>query len=345
METQRRSRIAGVGGYVPPRVVTNHDLEKMIETSDEWITQRSGIKQRHWALPTQTNADLAAEAVTLALKDAGLEKKDIGMIIFATLNPDHFFPGNGVFLQEKMNMPGIPALDIRQQCSGFVYGLSIADQYVKNGVYDHVLLIGSEIHSRGLDKTTRGRDVTVLFGDGAGAVVVSGTEMGNAKSDSYIYSSHLHADGSGARNLWIPAPGPAMDGQDRITHAMIDEGLVYPKMDGRKVFMEAVVRMAEVLKEGLEHNQLTINDIDLFLFHQANLRINEAVAEQLKIPREKVFNTIQKFGNTTAATIPLGMHEAIKAGVLKKGMRVAMAAFGSGYTWASAVLKIGRAHV
>ncbi len=338
-KTQRRSRITGVGGYVPPRVVTNHDLEKILDTSDEWITQRSGIRQRHWALPEQTSADMAAEAVMLALKDAGLEKKDIGMIIFATLNPDHFFPGNGVFLQEKLDMPGIPALDIRQQCSGFVYGLSIADQYVRNGVYDHVLMVGSEIHSRGLDKTTRGRDVTVLFGDGAGAVVVSGTEIGNPKTDSYIYSSHLHADGRGARNLWIPAPGPAMDKEDRITHAMIDEGLVYPKMDGRKVFMEAVVKMAEVLKEGLDHNQLTIDDIDLFLFHQANLRINEAVAEQLKIPREKVFNTIQKFGNTTAATIPLGMHEAIQAGVLKKGMRVAMAAFGSGYTWASSVLR------
>lgn len=336
---KRRSKITGVGGYVPPRVVTNHDLEKILETSDEWITQRSGIRERRWALPTQTNADLALEASTLALKDAGLDKKDIDLIVFATLNPDHFFPGNGVFLQDKMGIPGVPALDIRQQCSGFVYALSIADQYIRSGMYRNVLVVGSEIHSRGLDKTTRGRDVTVLFGDGAGAVVVSATEVADPKKDAHVYSTHLHSDGSGAKNLWIPAPGPAMHPEERLTHEMIDEGLVYPKMDGRKVFMEAVVRMAEVLKEGLEKNGLGISDIDLFLFHQANLRINEAVAEQLKIPREKVFNTIQKFGNTTAATIPLGMYEAIQAGALKKGMQVAMAAFGSGYTWASAVLR------
>jgi 3-oxoacyl-[acyl-carrier-protein] synthase-3 len=337
--TQYRSAIKGVGSYVPPRVVTNHDLEKIIETSDEWITQRSGICERRWALPEQTNADLALEAANLALHDAGIDKSQIDLIIFATLNPDYFFPGNGVFLQEKMGLPGIPALDIRQQCSGFVYALSVADVYIRSGMYKNILVVGSEIHSRGLDKTTRGRDVTVLFGDGAGAVVVTGTEVGNAAKDSFIYSTHLHADGRGAKNLWIPAPGPAMDPEDRLTHAMLDEGLHYPKMDGKKVFVEAVVRMGEVLKEGLAANQLAIDDIDLFLFHQANLRINEAVAEQLKIPREKVFNTIQKYGNTTAATIPLGMHEAIKAGVLKKGMRVAMAAFGSGYTWASAILR------
>lgn len=339
MEPQRRSRIAGVGAYVPPRVVTNHDLEKFIETSDEWITQRSGIRERRWALPEQTNADLALEASTAALKDAGLEKKDIGMIIFATLNPDYFFPGNGVFLQEKMGVAGIPALDIRQQCSGFIYALSVADQYIRSGMVEHILVVGSEIHSRGLDKTTRGRDVTVLFGDGAGAVVMSRTFVNHEKSDAFIYSTHLHADGRGAKNLWIPAPGPAMDGEERLTVAMMEKGLHYPQMDGRKVFMEAVVRMAEVLKEALVANRLGMQDIDVFLFHQANLRINEAVAEQLKIPREKVFNTIQKYGNTTAATIPLGMRDAIEAGVLKPGMRVAMAAFGSGYTWASAVMR------
>lgn len=336
---QLNSKITGVGGYVPPRTITNHDLSQFMETSDEWITQRSGIKERRWALPEQTNADLALEATNLALKDAGLDKKDLGMIIFATLNPDYFFPGNGVFLQDKMDVPGIPALDLRQQCSGFVYALSVADQFIKSGMYEHILVVGSEIHSRGLDKTTRGRDVTVLFGDGAGAVVMSRTQVKDPAKDAYIYSTHLHSDGRGAKNLWLPAPGPAMDPEHRLTHAMLDEGMHYPKMDGRKVFMEAVVRMGEVLREGLQANGLGIDDIDLFLFHQANLRINEAVAEQLKIPREKVFNTIQRFGNTTAATIPLGMYEAIQAGALKKGMRVAMAAFGSGYTWASAVLR------
>ncbi len=334
-----RSRISGVGGYVPPRVITNDDLGKFMDTSDEWITQRSGIRERRWALPEQTNADLALEATQLALANAGIEKSDLDMIIFATLNPDYFFPGNGVFLQDKMGVPGIPVLDIRQQCSGFIYALSIADQYIRCGDYKNILVVGSEIHSRGLDKTTRGRDVTVLFGDGAGAVVVSATEVTDPSQSSYLYSTHLHADGKGAKNLWLPAPGPAMSAEDRITHAMIDEGLIYPKMDGRKVFMEAVVRMAEVLKEGLAKNKIEIDDIDLFLFHQANLRINEAVASQLGIAPEKVFNTIHKFGNTTAATIPLGMYEALREGKLQKGMQVAMAAFGSGYTWASAVMR------
>jgi len=339
MSKQLRSKISGVGSYVPSRVVTNDDLAVMIETSDEWITQRSGIKERRWALPDETNADMAAKACERALANAGLGKSEIELIIFATINPDYFFPGNGVFLQEKMGMPGIPALDIRQQCSGYVYGLSIADQFVRSGMYRHVLVVGSEIHSRGLDKTTRGRDVTVLFGDGAGATVVSGTEIGNPATDAFIYSTHLHSDGRGAKHLWMPAPGAALHAEDRINHAMLDEGLHFAKMDGKKVFVEAVTRMGEVLKEGLQHNLLGIADIDVFLFHQANLRINEAVAEQMRIPREKVFNTIQRFGNTTAATIPLGMDEAIKAGVLRKGMRVAMAAFGSGYTWGSAVLR------
>jgi 3-oxoacyl-[acyl-carrier-protein] synthase III len=339
MKGEVRSRIAGVGGYVPSRVVTNHDLEKIINTSDEWITQRSGIRERRWASPGETNTDLSFEASKLALEHAQLDKSQLDMIVFATINPDYFFPGNGVFLQERMGLRSIPAFDIRQQCSGFVYGLSLADQYIRTGQCKHILVVGSEIQSRGLDKTNRGRDVTVLFGDGAGAVVLSATQVQDAASDPYVYSTHLHSDGSGARNLWIPAPGCALDPEDRMTHSMIDEGLIYAKMDGRKVFVEAVTRMGEVLVDGLKKNQLGVEDIDLFLFHQANLRINEAIAEHLKIPREKVFNTIHRFGNTTAATIPLGMHEAILAGKLKPGMRVAMAAFGSGYTWASAVLR------
>lgn len=340
MTSAYRSRITGVGGYVPDRIITNHDLEKLMDTSDEWIAQRSGIRERRWARPDQINADLAKEASLGAIADAGLKVSDIDCIIFATLNPDYFFPGNGCVLQEKLELYGIPAIDIRQQCSGFVFGLSIADQYVRTGMYRNVLLVGSEIQSRGLDKTTRGRDTAVLFGDGAGAVVVSRCDLTPGQSESYILSTHLHTDGRGARNLWVAAPGAGIgDPENRISQAMLDEGMQFPRMDGRKVFVEAVTRMSEVIREGLQYNELSMDQIDLFFFHQANLRINEAVAENLKIPREKVFNTIHKFGNTTAATIPLGMDEAKKVGVLKPGMMLGMAAFGSGYTWGSAFVR------
>jgi 3-oxoacyl-[acyl-carrier-protein] synthase-3 len=226
-------------------------------------------------------------------------------------------------------------LDIRQACSGFIYGLSVADQFIKTGMYKTVLLVGAEIHSKGMDKSTRGRDVAVLFGDGAGAVVLRRTDASNP---SRILSTHLHAEGAHAQDLWIQAPGMNLGG-DRMTMGMIEEGMQYPKMNGKKVFTHAIRRMAEVLNEGLAQNDMKLEDIDLFLFHQANLRINEMVAQELKIPAKKVFNTIQKYGNTTAATIPIGMTEAVKAGQLKKGMLVASAAFGSGFTWASAIYR------
>jgi 3-oxoacyl-[acyl-carrier-protein] synthase-3 len=334
-----RSQIRGVGAYVPTPVVTNHDLTAFMDTSDEWIIQRSGIRERRWALPDQSNTDLAYEASQIAIAKSGIPKEQIDLIIYATLSPDYTFPGNGCFLGAKMEMPGVPALDIRQQCSGFIYGLSIADQYIRTGTYQNILVVGSEVHSRGLDKSTRGRDVSVLFGDGAGAVVVSRTELKDPQSDRFLYSTRLHSDGRGAKNLWTPAPGCAMGPTERIDIAMIEQGLHYPKMDGKKVFVEAVTRMSEVLAKELQANALGVSDIDLFFFHQANLRINEAVAEQMKIPREKVFNTIQRFGNTTAATIPLGMYTAIEEGHLKPGMRIALAAFGSGYTWAAGVLR------
>lgn len=333
-----RSRITGVGSYVPRRVVTNEALKQYMDTSDEWIRQRTGIEERRWS-EGETCSDLALQASQRALAAAKIDKSEVDLIVFATLSPDHDFPGTGCYLQAKLGIPGVPALDIRQQCSGFLYGLSVADQFIKTGMYKNVLLVGSEIHSTGLDKSTRGRDVTVLFGDGAGAVVVSRTEVKDSAKDSFVYSTHLHAEGAFADELCLPAPGCANGDGERMSQRMLDEGLHFPKMNGKKVFVNAVRRMAEVLGEGLQSNGLGLGDIDLFLFHQANLRINEAVAQQLGIAWDKVFNTIQKYGNTTAATLPLGMDDAIKAGKLKPGMRVAMAAFGSGFTWASAVMR------
>lgn len=326
------SEIISVGMNVPPGVVTNDDLSKLMDTNDEWITQRSGIKERRWVAPEVTTSDLALKATEEAIAKAGIDKSEIDFIIFATISPDHDFPGTSVFLQEKLGLPGVPALDIRQACSGFIYGLSIADQFIKTGMYKTVLMVGAEIHSKGLDKTTRGRDTAVLFGDGAGAVILRRTDASNK---SRVLSTHLHAEGAHARELWLPAPGMNL-GAERMTHSMIEEGLHYPKMNGKKVFTHAIRRMCEVMIAGLKHNGLRLEDIDLFLFHQANMRINEMVAQELKIAPEKVLNTIQMYGNTTAATIPIGMYEAVKQGKLKKGDLVASAAFGAGFTWGSA---------
>lgn len=334
--TKYRSEITGVGSFVPPKVYTNFDLEKMMDTTDDWIQQRTGIVQRHWVDENTTTSDLALEASVRAIKAAGLTNKDIDMIIFATLSPDHDFPGTGCFLQAKLGIPEIAVLDIRQQCTGFIYGISIADKFLLSGSHKNILVVGAEVHSKGLDKTPNGRNVAVLFGDGAGAVVVSRKEMTNEKTDSRIITSHLYADGSFAKELWIPAPGNAM-GSDRINNTMLEEGLHYPQMNGKTVFVHATKRMAECLQHSCKEAGVTLADVDVFLFHQANLRINSKVAEMLQIPESKVFNTIQNYGNTTAATIPLGMDDAMKAGVLKKGMLVASAAFGSGFTWASAV--------
>lgn len=335
MSMSAYSKIIGVGSYVPPKVFTNHDLEKMMDTSDEWIVQRTGIQQRHW-VEGQSTSDLALEASKIAIEDAGLKTEDIDMIIFATLSPDHDFPGSGVFLGDKLGLNGIPALDIRQQCSGFLYGLSTANNFIKSGQYKNILLVGAEVHSTGLDKTPNGRAVSVLFGDGAGAVVVSGADD---NSGAHIVTANLHADGKFAKELWLPAPGTGC-GPERMTQAYLDEGLIYPHMNGKTVFVHAVKRMGETLMLSAKQAGLGIEDIDLFLFHQANLRICDKIAEVMNIPQDKIFNTIQKYGNTTAATIPLGMHDAIKEGRLKPGMTVASAAFGSGFTWASAIWKM-----
>lgn len=333
-----QSYISGVGAYVPPRSLTNFDLEKPLDTSDEWIQQRTGIVKRHWVEGETSTSDLAVEATKEALESAKLKKEDIDCIIFATLSPDHEFPGTGCFLQAKMDMPGIPAFDIRQQCSGYIYGLSMADAFIKNGMFKNILLVGAEIHSRGLDRTPEGRNVAVLFGDGAGATILSRKEAG-ADNESHVISYDLHADGSFAKELWTPGPGTGNKKEERLTHSMLEEKLHYPYMNGRTVFMHAVKRMAESLTYTLKTNGKSVEDVDLFLFHQANMRINDKVGEIMGIPPEKVFNTIQNYGNTTAATIPLGMRDAIKAGKLERGMLVGMAAFGSGFTWGSGLMR------
>lgn len=338
----KRSRILGVGTYLPPQVYTNQDLAKMMDTSDEWIQQRTGIKQRHWADRDTGTSDLAYHASLRALEAAKSRKEEIDLIIFATLSPDYFFPGSGCLLQAKLELPGVPALDIRQQCTGFIYGMSIADQFLKTGMYKKVLVVGAEVHSKGLEKNTHGRDVAVLFGDAAGAVVMDATDLpsdpAEARNAPGILSTHLHADGKYAREL-LMEPGMHAGTDVWVTREMIDETREYPKMNGKAVFMHAVKRMPEAINAALEANALSVADVDLFVFHQANLRINEMVAKQLGIPEEKVFNTIDRFGNTTAATIPLGLDEAVKAGKLKPGMLVASAAFGSGFTWASALYR------
>ena len=334
------SKILGVGSYVPPQIWKNDDLKKFMDTNDEWIQQRTGIKQRHWVDldSTTSSSDLAVHAAEKALESSGVKKEELDMVIFATLSPDHEFPGTACFFQDKFGVHGIPALDVRQQCTGFIYGMSIADQFIKTGMYQKILLVGAEVHSKGLDKSTQGRDVAVLFGDGAGAVVIGATEGTLNEKSSRIYSTHLHADGRYAKELWVAEPGNA-NGPDRLSSARVAEGAHFPKMNGKTVFMHAVKKMPEVLLEGLAANHLSLSDVDLFVFHQANLRINEMIASQLQIPAEKVFNTIDRFGNTTAATIPLGLDEAVKLGKLRPGMLVASAAFGSGFTWASAIFR------
>lgn len=332
------SKIVGVGSYVPENIVTNFDIEVMMETSDDWIQQRSGIKERRWVNENVSTSDLALKASEEAIANACLKKEEIDMIVFATLSPDHDFPGTGCFLQAKLGLSGTTVLDIRQQCTGFIYGMSIADKFIRSGTHKNVLVVGAEVHSKGLDKSPRGRAVSVLFGDGAGAIVMQGCEFKKPKTDVGIIGTDLYADGAFAKELWVPAPGTGL-GPERFSSNMIDQGAHFPYMNGKTVFVHAVKRMAECLMGTIQKNGFQIEDVELFLFHQANMRINSKVAEALGIPEEKVFNTIQKYGNTTAATIPLGMGEALKEGVLRPGMLVASAAFGSGFTWASALYR------
>lgn len=328
-----RSRIMGIGMNVASRIVTNNDLAQMMETSNEWIIERTGIEERRWVAPGETGSSLATKASEEAIRRAGIATKDIDLIIYATLSPDFNFPGTAVFVQRALGLKDIPCLDIRQQCTGFIYGLSIADAYIRTGMFKHILLIGSEVHSTGLDKTTTGRDVTVLFGDGAGAVVI-----GRATDDrSMILSTHIHADGSEAEILWTEYPASAHD--PRISAEAMAERKHYPTMNGKKVFKHAVTRMPAAIMEGMVTNNLKLTDIDMLIPHQANLRINQMVAKMIGMPDEKVHNNIQKYGNTTAASIPICMHEAIELGKIKPGNLVCLVAFGAGLTWGSAFLR------
>ena len=332
----KRSYISGLGFNVPDNIVKNDDLTKYMDTSDEWIYERSGIKERRIVESHENNgigpADLAVPAVENALKMADLDKKDIDFIIFSTAMPDYFLPGSGCLLQEKMEFPTIGTLDIRQQCAGFIYGLDIADQYIKNGRYKNILLVCSEVQSTTIDYSNRGRDVAVLFGDGCGAVIVSSTEQKKG-----ILSTHLHSQGKYAKELWIEAPSAKM--YPRLTNKMIEEGRHHLQMNGREVFKQAVRRFPEVITECLEHNGLQSKDISLFLPHQANIRINSMVQQKMGFRDDQVLNNIHKYGNTTSATIPILLTEAYNDGKIKEGDLVLMAAFGSGFTWGASLVK------
>ncbi|ULQ55405.1 ketoacyl-ACP synthase III [Flavihumibacter rivuli] len=344
-----RSRITGIGMYVPNNVVTNNDLTKYMDTSDEWIQERTGIKERRYADRTgETTTTMAVEAAKIAIERAGITPQDIDFIIFATLSPDYYFPGCGVLVQRAMKMKEIGALDIRNQCSGFVYALSVGDQFIRTGMYKNILVIGSEKHSFGLDFSTRGRNVAVIFGDGAGAVVLQPTE----KEGQGILSTHLHSDGESAEILAMYNPGThanhwgnyasfdeAEIGQMFMSHAMIDTAQNFPFMDGPSVFKKAVVKFPEVIMEALEANGLQPADINMLIPHQANLRIAQFVQQKLGLSDDQVYNNIQQYGNTTAASVPIALCEAWEKGKIREGDLVCLAAFGSGFTWASALLR------
>jgi 3-oxoacyl-[acyl-carrier-protein] synthase III len=328
-----RSRLLGIGMSVPPRVVTNHELAARMETSNEWIIERTGIEERRWVAEGETGATLATAAAMEAIERSGIAPRDIDLIIYATLSPDFNFPGTGVFVQRALGLKEIPCLDIRQQCTGFIYGMSVADAYIRAGIFKHILLIGSEVHSTGLDISTAGRDVTVLFGDGAGAVVI-----GRATDEAHmILSTHIHADGSEAEILWTEYPASAR--HPRITAEAMAERKHYPVMNGKRVFKHAVTRMPAAIMEGMVTNNLKLTDIDMMIPHQANLRINQMVGQMIGLPPEKMHNNIQKYGNTTAASIPICMHEAIELGKIKPGNLVCLVAFGAGLTWGSTFLR------
>ncbi len=331
--TTHRSRILGIGMAVPKRIVTNNDLAARMETSHDWIVERTGIEQRHWVEEGETGTTLATEASKQAIERAGIDPKDIDLIIYATLSPDFFFPGTAVFVQRALGLKEIPCLDIRQQCTGFIYGLSIADAYIRTGMFKNILMIGSEVHSTGLDVSTAGRDITVLFGDGAGAVIVS-----RATDDQHmILSTHIHADGTEAEILWTEYPASAR--HPRISEAAMAERGHFPIMNGKKVFKHAVTRMPQAIMEGMIANNIKLTDIDMMIPHQANLRINQMVAQMIGMPAEKMHNTIMKWGNTTAASIPMCMYDAIELGKIKPGNLVCLVAFGAGLTWGSAFLR------
>jgi 3-oxoacyl-[acyl-carrier-protein] synthase-3 len=349
-----KTKIAGIGKYLPKRVVTNQELTTYMDTTNDWIIERTGIEERRYAEKhKETPTTMAAAAARIAIERAGITPEDIDFIIFATLSPDYYFPGCGVLLQRELGLTKteIGALDIRNQCTGFVYGMSVADQFIKTGMYKNILLVGSEMHSMGLDFSDEGRAVTVIFGDGAGAVVLQPTD----KENQGIINTVLHSDGTHAEELAMINPGshggyhlgtekfgypdPSIPGGVFVTQKMVDDNMLTPNMTGQLVFKNAVVKFPEVIKEGLAKAGLEKEDIDLLVPHQANLRISQFVQKVMGLPDEKVVNNIQKYGNTTAASIPIALCEAYEDGRIKEGDLVCLAAFGSGFTWGSVLVR------
>lgn len=328
-----RTEFLSTGFYVPERVVRNDEFTQWMDTSDEWIRTRTGITERRWVAEGQGGADMAYEASMLALARAGLKPSDLDCIIYCTLSPDYFFPGTGVFLQRKLGVPEIPCLDVRNQCTGFLYGLSIADAWIRTGQYRRVLLVGSEVHSTGMDLTTRGRDLSVLFGDGAGVAILGPT----GDDGRGVLSTHIYADGRYAELLFCE--DPASVHHPRISRDDLDAGKHYARMQGKEVFKHASTRMPESVQLALRTNGLTPQDIRLLIPHQANLRISEMVQRQLGLRDDQVYNNIQRYGNTTAGSIPIALDECVQAGRLARGDLLVLAAFGSGFTWGSAAIR------
>ncbi len=329
-----RSIISGTGRYIPPKLITNFDLEKEMNTSDKWIQQRSGIKERHYAEPGIGSSDLGYKAALKAIEDAQIDKSEIDFIIAATLSPDHYFPGIGVLIQAKLGLKNIGALDVRNQCSGFIYALSVADQFIRTGTYKKILLVAAEKQSANLDYSDDGRDLAVLFGDGGAAVII---EPGNSDEDRGILSTHLFSDGNYIEDLWMQRP--SCKDHPCFSMDMITDKKLFPTMNGRNVFKTAIVKMPEAVRAALDQNNMTIEEVDHLIPHQANDRISQMVARNLKIPVEKVIRNIERYGNTTAASIPIALDEALEQGRIKPGDMIMLTAFGSGYTWASAAIR------
>lgn len=331
------SKISGIGHYVPENVVTNNDLQEFMETSDEWIQERTGIKERRWIDPKTEDrpSTMGTKAARIAIANAGLTPDDIDFIIFATLSPDYYFPGPGVQVQDQLGIKEIGALDVRNQCSGFIYGLSVGDQFIKTGMYKNILVIGSEYHSGGLEKSTRGRGVTVIFGDGAGAVVLSRSE----ETNKGILSTHLHSEGKYAKELALIGPATNRWVDTIMAENDPNDTSYYPYMNGSFVFKHAVVRFQEVIQEALQANGLQPDDINMLIPHQANLRISQFIQHKMGLEDSRVYNNIMRYGNTTAASIPIALSEAHLEGRIKEGDLVCLAAFGSGFTWASALIR------
>ena len=331
------SKITGLGFYVPENIVTNDDLSKMMDTNDAWIQERTGIKERRWIAKGSGDSTsvMGSKAAKIAIERAGLKNDEIDFIVFATLSPDMYFPGGGVEVQELLGMDTVGALDVRNQCSGFVYALSVADQFIKTGMYKNILVIGSENHSGGLDKTTRGRGVSVIFGDGAGAVVLSRCE----EAGKGILSTHLHSEGKHAKELVLEGPSTARWVPEILANNDPEDVSYYPYMNGTFVFKHAVTRFSEAIVEGLEHNNLKATDINLLVPHQANLRIAQYIQHKFKLTDDQVYNNIMHYGNTTAASVVIALSEAWEKGKIKDNDLVVLAAFGSGFTWGSVFIR------